>query len=185
MGIGVYTRHALEALRDRSKAMTVAAPPAALLPPKEIPPPSSEEQAAILDEVRDYALNFSGNLPDFICTQVTKRYGAPKPGTKYGGSAKDDPRWQSFDELTMRLSLLQPGRKTTSSSSTTIRPPCRIISRWAGRALWRFRHHAQEDFRPLVAVKRITNGDHWGTLRAKRVMAFAYRIEQSRDRNTT
>jgi hypothetical protein len=34
MDIGALTRHALEALRDRSKALTVAPPPAALLPPK-------------------------------------------------------------------------------------------------------------------------------------------------------
>ena len=56
MGIGAYTRHALEALRDRSGGDDRCRPSAVLLPPKEIPPPTSEEQAAILEEVRDYAL---------------------------------------------------------------------------------------------------------------------------------
>jgi len=57
------------------------APPAR---PTPKPPPSSEEQAAILTDVREYALNYSKNLPDFICTQVTRRYAAPMPGTGGG-----------------------------------------------------------------------------------------------------
>jgi hypothetical protein len=178
MGIGAYTRHALEALRDRSKPLTAAEPPAALLPPKEIPPPTSEEQAAILDEVRDYALNFSGNLPDFICTQVTKRFGAPKPGTKYGGSAKDDPRWQSFDELTMRLSYFNQKEdyKLILHNNT---PTVQDYKSVGGSSSY-------GDFGTML--KKIFDRssqahfewDHWGTLRTKRVMAFAYRIEQSR-----
>ena len=59
---------------------------------RPIAPPTSEEQAAILDEVREYALTYSANLPDFICTQVTTRFAAPLPGTRYGGAAGDSPK---------------------------------------------------------------------------------------------
>jgi hypothetical protein len=178
MDIGALTRHALETLRERSKALTVAPPPAALLPAKEIAPPSSEEQAAILSEVRDYALNFSSNLPDFICTQVTKRFGAPKPGTKYGGSAKDDPRWQSFDELTMRLSYFNQKEdyKLILHNNT---PTTQDYKGIGGSSSY-------GDFGTMLRkiFDRSSSAhfewDHWGTLRAKRVMAFAYRIEQSR-----
>src|ERR1039457_1387892 len=75
--IGPKTLQALTSLRDRTQALAADAPIVAPPKPTPIPPPSSEEQAAILDEVRQYALNYSKNLPDFICTQVTRRYAAP------------------------------------------------------------------------------------------------------------
>jgi hypothetical protein len=178
MNIGALTRHALEALRDRSKALGSAPPPAALLPPKEIPPPSSEEQAAILDEVRDYALNYSSNLPDFICTQVTKRFGAPKPGTKYGGSSKDDPRWQSFDELTMRLSYFNQKEDYKLILHNNAPTTQDYKSMGGSSSYGDFGTMLRKIFDRSSAAH--FEWDHWGTLRAKRVMAFAYRIEQSR-----
>ncbi len=179
MGIGPYTRHALEALRDRSKALTTAEPAAALLPPKPIPPPTSEEQAAILDEVRDYALNYSSNLPDYICTQVTKRFGAPKPGTKYGGSANEEPRWQSFDELTMRLTYSNQKGEDYHLILHNNTPTVQDYKSVGGSSSY-------GDFGTMM--KKIFDRssqarfewDHWGTLRNKRVMAFAYHIEQGR-----
>ena len=59
MKIGPLTLVRLKMLRDQSQSLTAAKPVVAPLPPKPIPPPSSEEQAAILDEVREYALNYS------------------------------------------------------------------------------------------------------------------------------
>jgi hypothetical protein len=178
MNIGPQTRHALEDLRDRSKPLSAAAPPEALLPPKQDPPPSSEEQAAIIDELRDYALNYSANLPDFICTQVTKRYGAPKPGTKYGGSANDDPRWQSFDELTMRLSYFNQKEdyKLILHNNT---PTTQDYKSVGGSSSY-------GDFGSMLrqVFERGTEArfewDHWGTLRGQRVMAFAYHVSQER-----
>jgi len=54
--------------------------------------------------MRQYALGYSKNLPDFICTQVTRRYAAAKPGSRYGGRTGSDPSWMKQDELTIRLS---------------------------------------------------------------------------------
>jgi hypothetical protein len=39
--------------------------------------PDSVEREKILDAVRDYALNYTANLPNFICTQVTRRQEDP------------------------------------------------------------------------------------------------------------
>ena len=39
-------------------------------PPK---PPSAKEQAEILEAMRDYALNYTKNLPNYICVQTTHR----------------------------------------------------------------------------------------------------------------
>ena len=36
--------------------------------------PSPEEQREIISEIREYALNYSKSLPDFICMQVSRKY---------------------------------------------------------------------------------------------------------------
>jgi hypothetical protein len=61
----------------------------------DVPPaPSSEEQAKVLDAARDYAINYTRRLPDFICLEETRRYGDPS-----GRQA-----WVLTDVLTARLS---------------------------------------------------------------------------------
>src|SRR6266436_2624299 len=56
-------------------ALALAVPP----PPKPvvvgIPPPDSIEQKRILALITENARNYSRNLPNFICLQVTRRYG--------------------------------------------------------------------------------------------------------------
>ena len=56
--------------------------------------PSAEEQARKLEQVREAALNYSRSLPDFICTQVVKRY--------VDATGRD--RWTPIDTLTVKLS---------------------------------------------------------------------------------
>ncbi len=179
MSIGAQTRHALEALRDRTKTLAAGGQPDALLPPRQDPPPSSEEQGALIEEARDYALNYSGNLPDFICTQVTKRFGAPRPGTKYGGAPDTDPRWQSFDELTMRLSYSKQKGEDYKLILHNNTPTTQDYNSVGGSSSYGdfgtmlrqiFEHNSEARF----------EWDHWGTLRAQRVMAFAYRVPQER-----
>src|SRR5271169_5022105 len=78
-GVGHETIKALERLRDQSLNLTAAnlQPP---LPDDPIPIPSSIEQGKILDEVRDYVMNYDSTLPDFICLEVETRRAAAKPG---------------------------------------------------------------------------------------------------------
>jgi len=72
-GAGPKTVAALRELSEASASLTVAPPP----PPPPVyvppPPPSSEEQAKIIDQTREYALNYTKQLPNFICVQVTRR----------------------------------------------------------------------------------------------------------------
>jgi len=74
-GAGPKTIAALDALATASASLPKpepkAPPPPAYIPP---PPPSSEEQQEIISEMRDYAMNYTKGLPDFICTQVTRKY---------------------------------------------------------------------------------------------------------------
>ena len=62
----------------------------------ELPPaPNAVEQAAIIDEVREYALNYSKSLPNFLSTQVVRRYQAGAPGSRYNPGPANPPgcRW--------------------------------------------------------------------------------------------
>lgn len=70
-GAGPRTVAALKALAVESA--NLPAPPAKPAPLPEKPPPSAAEQAKILDEMRDYAMNYVKGLPDYVCVQTTHR----------------------------------------------------------------------------------------------------------------
>jgi hypothetical protein len=177
-GIGAKTLQALQALRDRTKDLMAAKPIAPEARPTPIPPPSSEEQAAIITDVREYALNYSKNLPDFICTQVTRRYAAPMPGTKWGGSALSQPSWQAQDVLQIRLSYFQQKEKYTVvlANNTIVNKDYEQMG--GSKSFGEFGSMLREIFEPGTEAR--FEWDHWGTLRGKRVMAFAYHVSQSR-----
>src|ERR1035438_2432212 len=93
-GAGPRTVAVLKALATESAALPESQPPApkpVYVPP---PPPSSEEQAKLLDEVRDYAINYLHTLPDFICLEQTRRY-VDTTGRE---------SWRFLDVITARLS---------------------------------------------------------------------------------
>lgn len=177
-GIGPRTLQALQALRDRTKELAAAKPIAREAPPTPIPPPSSEEQAAIISDVRDYALNYSKNLPDFICTQVTRRYAAPRPGTRWGGSALGEPSWQAQDVLQIRLSYFQQKEKYTVvlANNTVVNKDYEQMG--GSKSFGEFGSMLREIFEPATEAR--FEWDHWGTLRGKLVMAFGYHVSQSR-----
>jgi len=176
--IGPKTLQALEKLRDESASLTAAAPVAAPLKPKPIPPPSSVDQAAILEDVREYALNYSRSLPDFICTQVTRRFLAPPPGTKYGGPAGGDPRWYAQDTLQIRLSFFQQKEQYTVVliGSQLVNQDYQKVG--GAKSFGEFGSMMQQIFEP--ATETHFEWDHWGTLRGQRVMAFNYHVRLDR-----
>jgi hypothetical protein len=77
LGIGDKTAGALRSLFDASRTLAAAPPPPVKPAAKPIPAPSAAEQKKLIDDVRDYALNYVANLPNFICTQLTRRYYDP------------------------------------------------------------------------------------------------------------
>ena len=177
-GIGAKTLQALQALRDRTKDLMAAKPIAPEARPAPIPPPSSEEQAAIISDVREYALNYSKNLPDFICTQVTRRYAAPRPGTRWGGSALSEPSWQAQDVLQIRLSYFEQKEKYTVVLANNAIVNKDYEQMGGSKSFGEFGSMLREIFEPSTEAR--FEWDHWGTLRGKRVMAFAYHVSQSR-----
>jgi len=70
-GAGVRTLQALRKLSEDSAALPAAPPPPA--PPPLKPPPSPSELTAILAAMKEYALNYTKNLPNYVCVQTTRR----------------------------------------------------------------------------------------------------------------
>jgi hypothetical protein len=75
-GLPSRTVAALRAMATASASLPTAEarkiePPA---PPPEEPAPPIETQRKVLAAAREYALNYSTSLPNFICAQSTKRY---------------------------------------------------------------------------------------------------------------
>ena len=70
-GAGVRTLQALRKLSEDSASLTAAPPPPE--PPPPTPPPSPGELKAILAAMKEYALNYTKNLPNYVCVQITRR----------------------------------------------------------------------------------------------------------------
>ena len=100
-GAGPATTAALKRLIEASTGLPAPPPKVAKPQAPSIPPPSIADQKAILERVRDYAVNYSKNLPNFICTQVTRRY--------YDRSGQEF--WEMDDTLTTRVSYFEKKEK--------------------------------------------------------------------------
>src|SRR5581483_9301896 len=176
LGIGPKTLAALHHLRDESQALAAAGPVAPEAKPRPIPPPSAEEQAAIIAEVREYALNYSKTLPDFICTQVVRRYIAASPGGRYGGHAGDDPSWQLQDTLTIRLSYFEQKEdyKLILVNNTVTQEDYRKLG--GATSSGEFGSMLRDVFERDTEAR--FEWDHWATLRGRRALAFAYHVTQ-------
>jgi len=73
-GAGRQTMAALRAMITATASLPEAAAPELAPAVVTIPPPSAEDQKKTLDEIRQNALDYTKNLPNFICTQLTRRY---------------------------------------------------------------------------------------------------------------
>jgi hypothetical protein len=179
LGIGPRTLAALRVLRDQSQGLSAPGP---VVQVKTVPkpPPSSEEQAAIISDVREYALNYSKNLPDYICTLVVRRYAAPLPGGRYGGRRGDDPSWQLQNTLTVKLSYFEQNEdyKLILVNNT----PTQVDYNKVGgtRSSGDFGTLLREVFEP--ATEAHFEWDHWGLLRSRPTFVFAYHVIQERSK---
>ena len=176
-GIGPKTRDALNILRDRSATLSTAVIAPKEEGPKLPPPPSAAEQAEIIRDVREYALNYTKGLPDYICTQVTRRKQGGEPGSRYAVRGAAEPSFQTVDTLTIRLSYFEQKEdyKLILVNNT---PTTRNYQDVGGAtSSGEFGSMMREIFEP--ATRTSFDWDHWATLRGKLVMAFRYNVEQS------
>jgi hypothetical protein len=174
LSLGAKTIAALHKLRDQSQSLPAAAPPAAPEALRPIPVPSAQEQAAILEDVRKYALSYSENLPDFICTEVERRFGA-QPVTA------GTPGWRQLDELTKRLTYFEQKEDyKLIMRNNTVAANQDVKSAGGSQSFGDFGSMMRQVFEPMTQA--FFEWDSWHTLRGQRVMSFKYRVSLERSR---
>jgi hypothetical protein len=127
--------------------------------------PSSEEQAKLLDEVRDYAINYTNRLPDFICLEQTRRY-VDSSGQK---------AWRLIDVLTARLSYFnqKEGYQLVSRNGRAV-TNVRYNSLGGAFSMGDFGTGMRDIFDP--ASHATFGWKRWTTLRGRRTHVFSYRV---------
>jgi hypothetical protein len=164
-GAGPKTVAVLKELATESASLPAAGPPPAksvYVPP---PPPSSEEQAKLLDEVRDYAVNYTRRLPDFICLEQTRRY-----GDTTGREA-----WRLQDIITARLSYFNQKEdyKLVSQNDKVI-TDASYASVGGALSMGDFGTGMRDIFDPRSHASFAW--DRWTTLRGRRTHVFSFRV---------
>jgi len=153
------------------------------------PPPSLQEQSALIEATRSAALTFTDKLPDFICTQVTRRWvnqgrnsanvvlAAPRSRQPAQSIHLDEAEeWKLRDTLTIQLSyfgqkeqyklLLVNGKQTKQSYESL-----------GGTTYY-------GDFGSVLGILFQASSeakftwDHWGVLAGQPVMVFRFAVAQ-------
>jgi hypothetical protein len=176
-GVGHETIKALERLRDQSQSLTAAnlQPP---LPDDPIPIPSSVEQGKILDEVREYVMNYDSGLPDFICLEVETRRAAAKPGTLRGGRAGSDPSFQTQDVITSKLTYFKHKEEKTPILNGSKPINTSYDNLGGSTSTGDFAIMLRTVFEPGTQAR--FEWSRWTTLRRRLTMVFSFHVSQER-----
>lgn len=166
-GAGPKTAAALSQLAAASASLAKPQPKAPKPPPPPIPPPSPEEQQEIIAEAREYAMNYSKKLPDFICTEVTRKYVDPS-GLEF---------WQTQDTITARLTYFEQKEnyKVTLVNDRYVDLPYDAVG--GASSTGDFGSLLRSTLSPKTDA--LMEFDHWATLRGKRTYVFSYRISSA------
>lgn len=171
IGAGPKTVAVLRDLRDSSASLAPPPKVAAAPKPVPIPPPDSLEQGRIIQAVREYAMNYTKQLPNYICVQVTRRY------VDMGGTGS----WRNLDTVTIRLSFYD-GHEDYEVKLVNNQPVNNMKMEALGGTV------SQGEFASMMAdifraeSETRFDWDHWATLRGKRVMVFSFDISQANSR---
>jgi hypothetical protein len=174
-GSGAGSR-TVAALRDlQHSAASLPPPPAAkskAAPPPPPPPPSLADQGKIIEAARDYALNYTKQLPNYICLQVTRRY-----ADNSVKNAPGDEFWRLIDTFATRLSYNEQ-KEDYKVVMVNNRPVENISMEKLGGAVsaGEFGSMMRAIFVPESEAR--FDWDHWGTLRGRPVYVFSYDIDQ-------
>lgn len=171
LGAGPKTVAVLKELGDASASLPAPPPPAPKPIIVPIPPPDSVEQAKIIDDARDYVMNYTKSLPNFICVQVTRRY---------VDRAATGTNWYHLDTITARLSY--NGHEDYEVILKDNQPVTNVKMEQLGGTVsaGEFGTMMSDIFDPESHAD--FSWDHWATLRGRRTYVFAYDVAQENSR---
>ncbi len=165
-GAGPKTVQALKELAASSANLGTAPKLEAPKAAPQIPPPPYDDQQKVIAAAREYAKNYTSTLPDFICTQVTRRY--------YSQAGREN--WRLADTVTAKLSYFEQKEnyelKLINNQLTS-----RTMESLGGAT------SSGEFGSMLKMILDDKTGaefhwDHWGTLRSHRVYVFNFHVDQ-------
>jgi hypothetical protein len=172
-------RQTMAALREMITA-TAALPEAVAAPPPvvaKIPPPSPADQKRILAEVTQNALDYSKNLPNFICNQVTSRY------VDTAGSKAGDENWRRTDIIQEQLSYADGEEKYKVVLVNNL--PVNNVSHvklGGTTSSGEFGTMLHEIFDPETQTQ--FEWTRWATLRGRRMHVYNFRVLQANSKYT-
>lgn len=170
LGAGPKTLEALWKLRDASSALRAPDAPKAEPPKPSMPPPSAEEQKRVIEEVRSYALNYGKSLPDFICTQVTRRYADPS-GLEF---------WQKLDTVTAKVSYFEQKEDYKVILINNRLVDLSVDDLGGSTSTGEFGTLLREIFEP--ESEATFQWQRWGKLRGRLTHVYAYRVRKDRSK---
>ena len=167
-GAGARTLQALRKLSEDSASLPAAPAPQVVQAPPPKPPPSAQEQTAILAAMKEYALSYTKNLPNYVCVQTTRRRIEP---TVRGYLPQGD-------EVQELLSFVD-GKETYKVEMVNGKSQPNLKHEQLGGVVT-----SGEFGRLLFSIFDPDSGtefhwDHWATLRGKPMYVFAYSVPKS------
>jgi hypothetical protein len=174
MGAGPQTVAALKSLITESAALEAPPPPAPKLVVAGPPPPDSIEQKRILAEITESARNYTKNLPNFICLQVTRRY-ADNSGLE---------NFRLIDTIAERLSYFEQKEdyKVVSVNGVPVTGSVKHEQKNGASSSGEFGSILKEIFDPETQTQ--FNWERWATLRGKRMYVFNFHVRQLNSKYT-
>jgi hypothetical protein len=170
-GAGPKTVAALKSMITATAALPAASPVVEAPKPVQPPPPSYDEEQEVIHDMTDYALHYTQRLPDFVCTQVTRRSVDPR----HRGT------WQNYDTVVSRLAYTEGKEdyevKTVNNAIVTNKSMESLngsISTGEFGSL--MREIFDEDSNAQFHFER------WTKIRGQVNYVFAYQIEQPRSK---
>lgn len=173
LGAGPRTITALREMADASaKLPEPLPPPKALPPPPPAPPPDSGEQGKIIDAARQYAMNYTKQLPNYLCLEVVRRAFDTNISDPAGSE-----QWRGADTLVMRLSYFEQKEdykvvtvNDRAAEKTSVDQLDGVTSQGE------FGSMLKEIFAPESEAR--FEWDHWAKLRGRKMYVFSYDIDQ-------
>jgi hypothetical protein len=167
-GSGPRTVAALRELILASAALPAPPPPQGKPQPAAIPAPGAKELESILAAISDNAVSYTNTLPNFICTQVTRRHRDPT-GTE---------SWRLEDTIQEHLSYVDH-----HEDYKVVMVNDRLVTGTSHRELGgaksqgEFGSMLDEIFRPETRAQ--FDWERWATLRGRRMYVFMFHVKQS------